>query len=105
MYQVSDIRIFELFFTLLYTLTNIEYYLVSIFLLTLREKGPNAELFLSRISVFSCIQFECSKIRTRNNSVFGQFSRSDMHWIWEYMVDHTHSAYATFSEKLIFFTL
>ena len=105
MYQVSDIGLFELFFTLLYTLTNTKYYLVSIFLHTLREKGPNAELFLSRFPVFSCIQFEYSKIRTRNNSVFGQFLPSDMHWIWEYMVDHTHSAYAAFSEKLIFFTL
>ena len=105
MYQVSDIGLFELFFTLLYTLTNIEYYLISIFLHTLREKGPNAELFLSRFPVFPCIQFEYSKIRTRNNSVFGQFLPSDMHWIWEYMVDHTHSAYAAFSEKLIFFTL
>ena len=28
-------------------------------------------------SVFSCIQSEYRKIRTRNNSVFGHFSRSD----------------------------
>ena len=37
----------------------------------LREKCPNAELFLVRI------QAECGKIRTRNNSVFRHFSRSD----------------------------
>ena len=30
------------------------------------------------LSVFSCIQFEYRKIRTRNNSVFGHFSRSVM---------------------------
>ena len=28
-------------------------------------------------SLFSCIQTECRKIRTRNNSVFGYFSRSE----------------------------
>ena len=28
-------------------------------------------------SVFSCIRIEYRKVRTRNNSVFGQFSRSD----------------------------
>ena len=39
---------------------------------TLREKCPNTELFQVRI------QSECGKIRTRNNSVFGHFSRSDM---------------------------
>ena len=35
------------------------------------EKCPNTELFLVRI------QFECGKMRTRNNSVFGHFSRSE----------------------------
>ena len=39
-------------------------------LLSLREKCPNTELFLVRI------QSECRNIRTRNNSVFGHFSRS-----------------------------
>ena len=34
-------------------------------------------------SLFSCIRTECRKIRTRNNSVFGQFSRS------EYFVEET----------------
>ena len=29
-------------------------------------------------SVFSCVQSEYSKIRTRKNSVFGHFSRSDL---------------------------
>ena len=52
----------------------------------LREKCPNTEFFLV------CIQFECGKIRTRKNSVFGHFSRSDYNykgycsncncWIW-----------------------
>ena len=35
-------------------------------LVSLREKGPNRELFL--------VQYR--KIRTRNNSIFGHFSRS-----------------------------
>ena len=38
---------------------------------SLREKCPNMELFLVRV------QSEYRKIRTRNNSVFGQFSRSE----------------------------
>ena len=38
--------------------------------MTLREKCPNTELFLVRI------QYEYRKIRTRNNSIFGHFSRS-----------------------------
>ena len=37
---------------------------------SLREKCPNTEFFLVRI------QSECSKIRTRKNSVSGHFSRS-----------------------------
>ena len=33
-------------------------------------------------SIFSCIRIEYRKIRTRNNSVFGHFSRSEYHnWI------------------------
>ena len=40
---------------------------------SLREKCLNTELFLVHIS---CIWTEYSKIRTRNNSVFGKFSRS-----------------------------
>ena len=39
---------------------------------TLPEKYPNTELFLVRI------QSVCGKIRTRNNLVFGHFSRSDI---------------------------
>ena len=35
-----------------------------------RKKCPNKEFFLVRI------QFECGKIQTRKNSVFGHFSRS-----------------------------
>ena len=53
-------------------------------MLTLREMCPNTKLFLvcnflysgSYFPVFSCIQSEYRKIRTRNNSVFGHFSRS-----------------------------
>ena len=54
---------------------------------TLREKCPNTELFLVRIFLYSDwirrftinlrIQSEDRKIRTRNNSVFGHFSRSN----------------------------
>ena len=43
---------------------------------SMREKCPNTELFLVRIFGLR-IQSECRKIRTRNNSVFGHFSRSD----------------------------
>ena len=46
---------------------------------TLREKCPNTELFLVRIFLYSdCIriQSEYRKMRIRNNSVFGHFSRS-----------------------------
>ena len=39
----------------------------------LRKKCPNTELFLVRIF---CIQSKYRKIRTRNNSVPGQFSRA-----------------------------
>ena len=39
---------------------------------TLLKMCPNTELFLVNLR----IQFECRKIRTRNNTVFGQFSRS-----------------------------
>ena len=48
----------------------------------MREKCPNTEFFL--VHIFLCsdwvgylrIQSEYSKLRTRNNSVFGHFSRS-----------------------------
>ena len=33
-------------------------------------------------SLLSCIQFEYRKIRTRNNSIFGHFSRNDIVWYW-----------------------
>ena len=39
-------------------------------IISLREKCPNAEIFLV------CIQSECGKLRTRKNSVFGHFSRN-----------------------------
>ena len=42
----------------------------QMFLKSLREKCANTELFLI------CIQSESEKIRTRNNSVSGHFSRS-----------------------------
>ena len=42
----------------------------------LREMCPNTELFLVRILNLR-IQSEYRKIRTRYNSVFGHFSRSD----------------------------
>ena len=48
--------------------------MISILLLLLLcEKCPNTEIFLVRISR---IRTEFGKIRTRKNSVFGQFSRS-----------------------------
>ena len=40
---------------------------------TLREKCPNTEFFLIRISLY---RTEYKKIRTRKNAVFGQFSCS-----------------------------
>ena len=53
---------------------------------SLREKCPNTELFLvdmipysgwlRRDASYLRIQSECGKIRTRNNSVIGYFSRS-----------------------------
>ena len=55
---------------------------MQLIILTLREKCPNTELFLVHIfphsdwKVSLRIQSECGKIRTRNNSVFGHFSRS-----------------------------
>ena len=50
-------------------------------ILPLREKCPNTEFFLVRIFTHSDwirrdIQSECGKIRTRKDSVFGQFLRS-----------------------------
>ena len=47
--------------------------------LSLPEKFSNTKLFLVRIfphSDWIRIQSECRKIRTRNNSLFGHFSRS-----------------------------
>ena len=50
--------------------------------MSLPENCPNTELFLVRIFLYSDsvnlrIQSEYRKIRTRNNSVFGHFSRSE----------------------------
>ena len=52
--------------------------------ISLSEMCPNTELFLVRIFLYSArihgvnlrIQFEYRRIQTRNNSVFGHFSRS-----------------------------
>ena len=41
----------------------------------LRKKCPNMQFFLVRIFLYSDIQSEYRKIRTRRNSVFGHFSR------------------------------
>ena len=46
---------------------------------SLREKCPNTEFFLV-YSVSLRIQSECRKIRTRKNSVFGHFSRSECYF-------------------------
>ena len=55
---------------------------------TPREKCPNTELFLVRISLYSDwirntvslrIKSEYRKIWTKNNSVFGHFSRSELY--------------------------
>ena len=80
-----------------YTVLKVKFFIID----SLHERCPNTELFLVRIflysdwiwifthwvksvqirsyfwSVFSCIRTEYRKIRTRNNSVFGNFSRSD----------------------------
>ena len=39
-------------------------------------------------SVFSCIQSEYRKMRTRNNSVFGHFSRNDIQRYIRNLVNH-----------------
>ena len=39
---------------------------------------PAFGLNMERYKVSLCIQSECGKIRTRNNSVVGHFSRSDV---------------------------
>ena len=57
-----------------FNLLSRSYINIDIFRQSLREKCPNTELFLLRIF---CIQSDYRKIRTRNNSVFGHFSRSE----------------------------
>ena len=49
----------------------IAFFVFCLALASLREKCPNTELFFS-------IQSKYRKMRTRNNSVFGHFSRSDI---------------------------
>ena len=44
--------------------------------LVLRGKCPNTELIVNAVNLH--IQSECRKIRTRNNSVFGHFSRNEI---------------------------
>ena len=65
-------------------INNINYYVVCCSCTcSLRQKCPNAELFLVRIFLYSDWirrftpnSVRIRKIRTRNNSVFGHFSRS-----------------------------
>ena len=61
---------------------------------SLREKCPNTELFLVRVFLYSDwigislrIQFEYSKIRTRNNSVFGHFFTQWLNRSWWWTIE------------------
>ena len=72
---------------LLCKISTNDYSWLLIFFDSLLEKCPNTELFLVRIFLHSewirvslRIQSECGKKRTRKNSVFGHFSRSDCLW-------------------------
>ena len=66
----------------MYSSLYLRRFCVCIYMLyTLRKKCPNTELFLVRVFPYSdwirnSDQSECGKIRTRNNSAFGHFSRS-----------------------------
>ena len=78
--------------------TSENFYITKAFRITkLREKCPNTESFLVRIFLYSdwieiCVnlrvQSEYRKIRTRNKSVFGHFSRSA---IYEIYLDTSHA--------------
>ena len=84
----------------------------------LREKCPNTEFFLVRIfphsnRSISPIQSECRKIRTRTNSIFGHFSRSDPVEISQKVIRqksesqngfYKKAKHGKFSEKRTFFT-
>ena len=54
-----------------------------------REKCPNAELFLVRIFLYS------DWIRTRNNSVFGHFSRSEIYSYHCWTLTDLHNCHLT----------
>ena len=62
---------------MLYTFLNICFFylrMTKVKCIINSMKCPNTVLFWS---VFSCIRTENSKIRSRNNSIFGHFSCSD----------------------------
>ena len=80
---LNSIILYALYYIMLYYIT---YYII---LYSLREKCPNTEYFLVRIFPYSdWIQSECRKIRTRKNSVFGHFSRSDYIILYYYIILH-----------------
>ena len=74
---------------------------------TLREKCPNTELFLVRIFLYSDyevnlrIQSEYREIRTRNNSVFGQFSRSENNCIGAFVLSKLQTETSNFIKKIL----
>ena len=54
--------------------------------ISLGEKCPNTEISLVRIFLYSdWIQFQYTILRTRKNSVFGHFSRSVWHAIYNFL--------------------
>ena len=90
-------------------INNINYYVVCCSCTcSLRQKCPNAELFLVRIFLYSDWirrftpnSVRIRKIRTRNNSVFGHFSRSGC-FSWDIHLNWLHWLYfLIFMEGLI----
>ena len=75
---------------------------------SLREQCPSTELFLVRIFLYRIysvnlhIQSEYRKIRTRNNSVFGQFSRSECSYFLFFPVKYHYGPFCTFCLPLLF---
>ena len=55
--------------------------------ISLCEKCPNTELFLVRIFLYA------DWIRTRNNSVFGHFSRNEFHGLTELLMRLNYSVW------------
>ena len=72
----QDDGIFTFYWQLVYIFIDIWY--------SLREECPNTEFFLVRIFLYS-VRIQ-KKTRTRKNSVFGHFSRSDFYIFisWDY---------------------